>query len=89
YYQTYVRPQPRDNVPTTTMQIPDPAVVGTPAYNVIIGATNLSPYTSDSYDLSLEWYNRPGGAFAIAVYQKDIQGYVGPITDRRVLCPAN
>ncbi|WP_163363686.1 hypothetical protein, partial [Enterobacter cloacae] len=41
------------------------------------------------YDLSLEWYNRPGGAFAIAVYQKDIQGYVGPITDRRVLCPAN
>lgn len=89
YYQTYVRPQPRDNVPTTTMQIPDPAVAGTPTYNVIIGATNLSPYTSDSYDLSLEWYNRPGGAFAIAVYQKDIQGYVGPITDRRVLCPTN
>jgi TonB-dependent receptor len=89
YYQTYVRPQPRDNIPTTTVQIPDPAVAGTPTYNVIIGATNLSPYTSDSYDLSLEWYNRPGGAFAIAVYQKDIQGYVGPITDRRVLCPTN
>lgn len=89
YYQTYVRPQPRDNVPATSMQIPDPAVAGTPTYNVIIGATNLSPYTSDSYDLSLEWYNRPGGAFAIAVYQKDVQGYVGPITDRRVLCPTN
>ncbi|NYT40830.1 TonB-dependent receptor [Sphingomonas sp. R-74633] len=89
YYQTYVRPQPRDNIPTTSVQIPDPAVVGTPTYNVIIGATSLSPYTSDSYDLSLEWYNRPGGAFAIAVYQKDIQGYVGPITDRRVLCPTN
>ena len=89
YYQTYVRPQPRDNVPATSMQIPDPALAGVPTYNVIIGATNLSPYTSDSYDLSLEWYNRPGGAFAIAVYQKDIQGYVGPITDRRVLCPTN
>jgi len=89
YYQTYVRPQPRDNVPATSVQIPDPAVVGTPTYNVIIGATNLSPYTADSYDLSLEWYNRPGGAFAVAVYQKDIQGYVGPITDRRVLCPTN
>lgn len=89
YYQTYVRPQPRDNVPSTSVQIPDPAVAGTPTYSVIIGATNLRPYTADSYDLSLEWYNRPGGAFAIAVYQKDIQGYIGPITDRRILCPGN
>jgi TonB-dependent receptor len=89
YYKTYVRPQPRDNVPATSVQIPDPAVAGTPTYNAIIGATNLAPYTSNSYDLSLEWYNRPGGAFAIAVYQKDIKGYIGPITDRSILCPAD
>ena len=88
YYQTYVRPQPRDNVPATSIQAPDPAAV-IPTYSVIIGATGLQPYTSDSFDLSLEWYNRPGGAFAIAVYQKNVQGYVGPITERSVLCPAN
>jgi TonB-dependent receptor len=88
YYQTYVRPQPRDNVPATSLLTPDPALVGTPIYTVVIGATNLQPYTSDSFDLSLEWYNRPGGAFAIAVYQKNVQGYIGPITDRSILCPA-
>jgi TonB-dependent receptor len=88
YYQTYVRPQPRDNVPATSLLTPDPALVGTPIYTVVIGATNLQPYTSDSFDLSLEWYNRPGGAFAVAVYQKNVQGYIGPITDRSILCPA-
>jgi TonB-dependent receptor len=89
YYKTYVRPQPRDNVPVTSAQIPDPAVAGVPVYNVTIGATNLKPYTADSFDLSLEWYNRKGGLFAIAVYQKNIKGYIGPITDRSVLCPAD
>jgi TonB-dependent receptor len=89
YYQTYVRPQPRDNVPATSVQAPDPAIAGTPTYSVIIGATNLKPYTSDSFDLSLEWYNRPGGAFAIAIYQKNVKGYIGPITDRSVLCPTS
>nr|WP_299914159.1 TonB-dependent receptor [Sphingomonas bacterium] len=89
YYETYVRPQPRDNVPVTSVQSPDPAAAGVPVYNVTIGAINLKPYTADSFDLSLEWYNRPGGLFAIAVYQKNVKGYIGPITDRSVLCPTN
>jgi TonB-dependent receptor len=89
YYETYVRPQPRDNVPVTSVQAPDPAATGVPVYNVTIGATSLKPYTADSFDLSLEWYNRPGGLFAIAVYQKNVKGYIGPITDRGVLCPTN
>lgn len=90
YYKTYVRPQPRDTVPISFVQVPEvltPAV--DPVYSVTIGATNIKPYTSNSFDLSLEWYNRPGGAFAIAVYQKNINGYIGPITDQNVLCPAN
>jgi TonB-dependent receptor len=90
YYKTYVRPQPRDTVPVTFVQVPEvltPAV--DPIYTVTIGATNIQPYTSNSFDLSLEWYNRPGGAFALAVYQKNVNGYIGPITDQNVLCPAN
>lgn len=95
YYQTYVRPQPRDTSPITFVQEPvapvPPAVVPTvsPSYTVTIGAPSLSPYTADSYDLSLEWYNRPGGIIAVAAYQKNVHGYIGPITDRTVLCPAD
>jgi len=88
YYQTYVRPQPRDNVPVTSVLTPDPAVVNSP-YTITLGSTSLSPYTSDAYDLALEWYNRPGGVFAISLYQKDIEGYIGPITDPALLCPAD
>jgi TonB-dependent receptor len=87
-YSTYVRPQPRDTVPTSFVQVPtDPAI--DPVYTVTIGATGLKPYTSDSLDLSLEWYNRPGGLISLAVYQKKIDGYIGPITDPAILCPAN
>ncbi|RZJ06187.1 MAG: TonB-dependent receptor [Brevundimonas sp.] len=88
YYRTYVRPQPRDNVPVTSVLTPDPAVVNSP-YTITIGATNLSPYTSDAYDLAVEWYNRPGGVFAISLYQKDVDGYIGPIVDPTLLCPSN
>jgi len=89
YYKTYVRPQPRDNVPVTALLTPDPAALGVPVYTVAIGATSLKPYRSDSFDASLEWYNRKGGLFAIAIYQKNVKGYIGPITDRSVLCPTN
>ncbi len=95
YYQTYVRPQPRDTSPITFVQEPVAAVAPAPnptvapAFTVTIGAPNLSPYTADSYDLSLEWYNRKGGLIAVAAFQKDVQGYVGPITDRNILCPAD
>ncbi len=89
-YSTYVRPQPRDNGPTTYIQVPtdlNPPI--DPVYTVTIGATDLKPYTSDSQDLSLEWYNRPGGLISVAAYRKRIDGYIGPITDPAILCPAN
>jgi TonB-dependent receptor len=89
YYKTYVRPQPRDNVPITALLTPDPAAAGVPTYTVNIGATNLKPYTADSFDAALEWYNRKGGLFSIGVYQKNVKGYIGPITNRSVLCPTN
>lgn len=89
YYKTYVRPQPRDNVPVTALLTPDPAATGVPTYTVNIGATSLKPYTADSFDAALEWYNRKGGLFSIGVYQKNVKGYIGPITDRSVLCPTD
>lgn len=90
YYRTYVRPQPRDNVPTTSVQTPDALGPGTdPVYTVQLGATNLAPFTASSYDLALEWYNRRGGLFSVAVFEKDVSGYIGPVTDPALLCPAD
>jgi len=89
-YRTYVRPQPRDNVPTTFVQVPvDVNPPTDPVYTVTLGATDIKPYTSDSYDASLEWYNRPGGLISIAAYRKEIKGYIGPILDQSILCPAS
>ena len=89
-YRTYVRPQPRDNVPTTFVQVPvDVNPPTDPVYTVTLGATDLKPYTSDSYDASLEWYNRPGGLISIAAYRKEIKGYIGPILDQSILCPTS
>jgi TonB-dependent receptor len=89
-YKTYVRPQPRDNVPTTFVQTPvDLNPPTDPVYTVTLGATDIKPYTANSYDASLEWYNRPGGLVSLAVYRKDIKGYIGPITDQSILCPAS
>jgi TonB-dependent receptor len=90
YYKTYVRPQPRDTTPISNNQEPQALTPPVdPVYTITIGATDLKPYTSDSYDMSLEWYNRPGGLFAVAAYQKDVDDYIGPITDQGVLCPAD
>jgi TonB-dependent receptor len=89
-YRTYVRPQPRDNVPTTFVQTPvDVNPPTDPVYTVTLGATDIKPYTADSFDASLEWYNRPGGLISLAAYRKEIKGYIGPITDPSVLCPAS
>jgi TonB-dependent receptor len=89
-YSTYVRPQPRDNVPTSFVQTPiDLTPPVDPIYTVTIGATDIKPYTSDSFDASLEWYNRPGGLVSLAAYRKKIDGYIGPITDQSVLCPSS
>lgn len=89
-YRTYVRPQPRDNVPTTFVQVPvDVNPPTDPVYTVTLGATDIKPYTADSFDASLEWYNRPGGLVSLAAYRKEIKGFIGPITDPSVLCPAS
>lgn len=89
-YQTYVRPQPRDTVPTSFVQTPvDQTPPIDPVYTVTIGATDIKPYLADSLDLSFEWYNRPGGLVALAMYEKRVDGYIGPITDQNILCPSN
>src|SRR3569623_3018495 len=69
YYKTYVRPQPRDTEPITSVLVPEALTPPVdPLYPVTIGATYIKPYTADSFDVSLERYNRPSGLYAIADY---------------------
>jgi TonB-dependent receptor len=82
-YKTFVRPQPRQVSPVTLVA---PTASG---FNVTYGNLTLHPYDADSYDISLEWYNRTDSLIALAAYQKKITGLVGPQTDINVLCPAD
>jgi len=40
------------------------------------GNPDLEPYTTYSYDLSLEWYPEIGGSYGLGVFYKDLTGYI-------------
>jgi len=82
-YRTFVRQQPRQVSPSTLVV---PTANG---FSVTFGNLGLEPYEADSYDISLEWYNRADSLFALAAYKKKITGLIGLQTDINVLCPAD
>ena len=47
------------------------------------GNVNLNPWRSTNWDLSFEWYNRPGGVLSLALYKIDIASSIGPGTVNR------
>jgi TonB-dependent receptor len=83
YYKSFARPQPRQVSPSTVIS------GGGTLYNVTLGNIAIQPYSADSFDASLEFYNRPGGVFSAALFSKRIKGLIAPITDRNLLCPAD
>jgi TonB-dependent receptor len=82
-YKTFVRPQPRNLTPATAVSS------NSTGYSISYGGYNLKPYTADSQDVSLEWYNRPGGLVSIDFYQKFIHNLIAPDTSINDLCPAD
>jgi TonB-dependent receptor len=40
------------------------------------GNPDLQPYRTDNYDMSLEWYPEGGGAYAIGVFYKELEGFI-------------
>jgi TonB-dependent receptor len=83
YYKSFVRAQPRQISPATVV-----SGSGT-LYNVTLGSPDLQPFTANSLDLSLEYYNRPGGLMSLAFFTKKIKGVIAPETNLGRLCPAN
>lgn len=83
YYRSFVRPLPRSLTPSTAIS------ANSVGYSIQYGGANLKPYTADSEDVSLEWYNRPGGLFSVAAYRKVIRNLISPETRLSMLCPAD
>ncbi|TCS18082.1 TonB-dependent receptor [Caulobacter sp. BK020] len=96
YYKTYVRPHPRQYSPATKVnpgQILNTGLssgsVSVYDVSVQIGNNQLRPYMAESFDLSLEWYNRPNGLVSLAYFHKNITGRIASTTDPSILCPAD
>ena len=95
YYRTYVRPEARQYSPVS--QFGQPLLDGSSSSptqsiydaSVTIGNNKLHPYLADSYDLSLEWYNRPNGVISLDYFDKRITGRIAGASDPAILCPAD
>jgi iron complex outermembrane recepter protein len=55
------------------------------AVSISLGNPELEPFEGESFDLSLEWYNRAGSSFSAAYFTKTISNGI----DNRTLCPSN
>lgn len=95
YYKTYVRPQDRQFSPVTRIgervlnSSQSTSTMSIYNASVRIGNNKLQPYLADSVDVSLEWYNRPGGLLALAYFRKVITGRIVGTSDPAILCPAD
>jgi TonB-dependent receptor len=83
YYQAFVRPQPRNLTPATTVS------ANSSGYAIAYGGYDLKPYSAASEDLSIEWYNRPGGLVSLALYRKVVRDLISAETRISKLCPAD
>jgi TonB-dependent receptor len=46
------------------------------SFNYTTGNPNLKPMRANSFDLSFEWYVKPGSMFAFGVFDKEIRDYI-------------
>lgn len=92
YNQTRTRPNFFDLNPTLTVGSPptiptecatDPTLPQcSPTSNlrsITGGNPNLTPLTSDNYDVSLEWYFSRAGSLTGSVFQRDAQGFISRV----------
>lgn len=69
--RTVTRPQVRDLAPRTNFDVLRPASLDASG-----GNPDLRPYTSNNFDLSLEWYPSPTTTLSAAVYYKHINDFI-------------
>ena len=75
YAHTITRPQLTNIVPSTTAT--DPTATGTPT--ITVSNTALKPWSSNSYDVALEYYFDKPGIVSLGVFRKDIRDFFGSV----------
>ncbi|MDP1026651.1 TonB-dependent receptor [Sphingomonas sp. KR1UV-12] len=89
YTQTRTRPNFFDLNPALTVgpppvidpnNPPNPNDPNSNVRNINAGNPNLRPLTSNNYDVSLEWYFSRTGSLTGAVFRRDANGFISPIT---------
>ena len=82
--RTVTRPQVRDLAPRTNFDVLRPASLDASG-----GNPNLRPYTSNNFDLSLEWYPSATTTLSAAVYYKNIDDFIVQTRSAEVFTIAN
>ncbi len=84
YAETIVRPDANQFQAGTEVTVDEDNGV-LESVSVEFNNPELEPFESDSFDVSLEWYNRPGSAFTLAYFNKKVASDI--VT--RDFCPAS
>ena len=82
YARTYGRPNFLDIIPRAVIneanlneaQFEDPSVI---RGSITVRNTRLRPWTSDNFDVSLEYYTPQGGLLSAGVFDKEIKNFFG------------
>ncbi|MGC6498975.1 MAG: TonB-dependent receptor [Henriciella sp.] len=89
YSEGLNRPNPAGFTPSIRIDELDPSDAQDPEdlgrVVVALPGTGVDAYTSNNYDVSLEWYNRKGSVLSAAWYRKDVNSFI----DQRAICPTD
>ena len=77
YALTITRPQLSNIVPGTTVS--DPTVTTTQP-TITVSNTDLKPWTSNNYDVALEYYFDKPGIISFGAFEKDIKNFFGSVS---------
>ncbi|KQM61908.1 hypothetical protein ASE65_06860 [Sphingomonas sp. Leaf16] len=75
--------------PPLASLVPSVDVSGLATRRISVGNINLSPYTSRNLDLSWEWYFSRSSVVSVALYNKQITGFLQPGSYQRVIAGQN
>lgn len=76
-YESIVRPNLRSQNPTTIITANEDEGGDITSVRVDLPSSDVSAYTAENFDISLEWYNRQGSAISIGYFDKEIEGLFG------------
>lgn len=82
--RTLTRPQVQDLAPRTNFDVLRPASLDASG-----GNPNLRPYTSNNFDLSLEWYPTRTTTISVAAFYKNVQDFIVQTRENEVITIAN